>query len=525
MSTTSGSASDYLDMLTKLDTFLTAKGHAWGKKFTGTGTGDLNAYIGTATSVAETFTLTATSSTNFTVVGSVSGALSDATVGTPYTSAKIDFTITAGGTAYVSGDVWTINTAPPWTRLARWGSADSSKWASNLTDAYKLTNGSVTSTNIATAATTTSNVEFEMIVATAVRRVFLQAPDATPSRMPTSITLQWKDNTGDPWTTAQTFTKASWATTEGAMFQTTSDPGAHKYWKVDMSGATTSTAIGNLYLYRDLTGTITSNERAEWVWEAPGLDGARPARMSMRTAAFVPSDIWNVGINGFRTWDSTQPTSAQPGVSASGAFKGFLSVSSPLGYWFVANGQRVIVIMKIGTVYQVCYAGFGYPYEPPSVHPYPMIVAGSYKNTSTRYSVTDSEFRNPTDPGKSSMTAYYPDSVWREHSNRTVPSSGTEGIIDTAAGFSGKVWPANYKATTTAIDYLRQNLDGSRFLIPCVLYNTSPRHVWGEFDGLYWTTGFGLTAETVIREDRFDHIVVPNTFRSGSKDYGAVRLD
>jgi hypothetical protein len=523
MSTQIGTASDYLDMLEKLDTFLTATGHAWGKKFTGTGTGDLTAYIGTSTSVAETFTITATSATNFTVVGSVTGALADATVGTPYTSAKIDFTLTAGGTAYVAGDVWTINTAPKWTRLARWGCADTRKWTTSLSEPIKMIDGSVGSGNISTVGTTTSAVEWEMVAATAVRRVFMQAPDATPSRMPTSVVLQWKDNPGDAWTTAQTFTKGSWSTSEGAMFQTTSDPGAHKYWKLDMSGATTSTAIGEIYLYRDLTGTITCNQRAEWVWESPGLDGARPSYICMRTAHNQPADIFNVGLIGFRSWDSTQLTTAQPGVSYSGNVKGFLSTSSPSGYWFVVNGQRLIVVMKIGTIYQICYMGFGFSYEPPSVHPYPMIVAGTYQNASSRYSITPSEFRNPTDPGPYSMAVYYPDSSWREHSNRF--SSGTEGTIDDGAGREGKVWPSNYASGTISINYFKENIDGSRSLFPCVLYNTSPRHTWGEIDGLYWTTGFGLTSETIIREDRFDHLVVPNIFRTGAKDYGAVRLD
>lgn len=528
MSTQSGTATDYIDMLDKLDTFLTATGHAWGKKFTGTGTGDLTAYIGTSTSVAETFTLTATSATNFTVVGSVTGALADATVGTPYTSSKIGFTLTAGGTAYVAGDVWTINTAPKWTRLARWGCADTRKWTTNLSEPIKMIDGSVASTGISTAASTTSYIEFEMVAATSVRRVYMQAPDTTATRMPTSIALQWKDNPGDAWTTAQTFTKGSWASSEGVIFQTTSDPGSHKYWKLDMSGATTSTAIGEVLLYKDLTGTITCNQRAEWVWQSPGLDGARPSYMCMRTVHNQPADIFNIGLLGFRSWDSTQLTTAQPGVSIGGAVnaqvKGFMSASSPFGYWFVVNGQRLIVVMKIGSVYQICYLGFGLPYEPPSVHPYPMIVAGTYKDASSRYSITVADYRNPTDPGHGTMTAYYPDSVWREHANRTV-LTGTEGTIDTAAGYEGKVWPTNYNATTIAIDYLKDNIDGSRFLFPCVLYNTVPRHTWGEIDGLYWSTGFGITAETVIREDRFDHLMIPNVFRNGAKDYGAVRLD
>ena len=60
------------------------------------------------TAVDEDWTLTATSATNFTVTGSVSGAKAAATVGTPYVGAAIHFTITAGGTAFVAGDKFTV---------------------------------------------------------------------------------------------------------------------------------------------------------------------------------------------------------------------------------------------------------------------------------------------------------------------------------------------------------------------------------------------------------------------------------
>lgn len=110
-----GTATDYLDLLTQVKNWLTAKGSAFGLMYAGTGNGTFTAYRGGASSVAETFTITATSSTNFTVVGSVSGSIGPATVGTPFAHAKIEFTISAGGTAFVAGDVFTINTAPKWT--------------------------------------------------------------------------------------------------------------------------------------------------------------------------------------------------------------------------------------------------------------------------------------------------------------------------------------------------------------------------------------------------------------------------
>ena len=101
----SGTAADYLDLLDKLNDFLTLKGSAFGLSYAGTGNGTFTAYSGGASSVAETFTITATSATNWTVVGSVSGSIGPATTGTPFAHAKLAFTITAGGTAFVAGDL------------------------------------------------------------------------------------------------------------------------------------------------------------------------------------------------------------------------------------------------------------------------------------------------------------------------------------------------------------------------------------------------------------------------------------
>lgn len=81
---------------------------------TATGTGTINQPIysaqlwnwATNTPVpTETWTLTATSATSFTVVGSVTGALPNATVNSAYNStAGLNFTITSGGTPFVAGD-------------------------------------------------------------------------------------------------------------------------------------------------------------------------------------------------------------------------------------------------------------------------------------------------------------------------------------------------------------------------------------------------------------------------------------
>ena len=90
-------------------------------QFTGTGNGTMGSVaINTRTAVVETWTVVATSATNFTVTGSVSGAKAAATVGTPYTNGILSFTITAGGVAFTAGATFTVavtNAAPANTVL------------------------------------------------------------------------------------------------------------------------------------------------------------------------------------------------------------------------------------------------------------------------------------------------------------------------------------------------------------------------------------------------------------------------
>lgn len=76
-----------------------------------TGTGRCAQVYGGPDAVAETITVTVKSgATTASVVGSVSGALADATIGTLYQSAKVEFMLTQGGTAFVENDSFAIIT-------------------------------------------------------------------------------------------------------------------------------------------------------------------------------------------------------------------------------------------------------------------------------------------------------------------------------------------------------------------------------------------------------------------------------
>lgn len=108
-----GYAENHKELLVALQGFLcNAKmAHNIAANVANTGNGYVSAERVSTSPVDETWTLTATSSTNFTVTGSVSGAQAAATVGTAYDNGIVAFKIVAGGTAFVSGDEFTFDVA------------------------------------------------------------------------------------------------------------------------------------------------------------------------------------------------------------------------------------------------------------------------------------------------------------------------------------------------------------------------------------------------------------------------------
>lgn len=76
--------------------------------YAGTGNGTITQVEGGADAVAEDITVTFSNATTAAVVGSVTGAMGSATVGTEFASPQVRFMLTAGSTAFVNTDAFTI---------------------------------------------------------------------------------------------------------------------------------------------------------------------------------------------------------------------------------------------------------------------------------------------------------------------------------------------------------------------------------------------------------------------------------
>lgn len=74
-----------------------------------TGNGTVGSISGGATPASGSYRISFTSATAFTVTAPDGASLPPGVVGTPYTNAQINFTITAGGTAFAANDSFTIS--------------------------------------------------------------------------------------------------------------------------------------------------------------------------------------------------------------------------------------------------------------------------------------------------------------------------------------------------------------------------------------------------------------------------------
>jgi len=287
----------------------------------------------------------------------------------------------------------------------------------------------------------------------------------------------------------------------------------------------TGTATDYLDLLNKLRVFLTTNETLvaagqnwtemrwqnsnELILKGPGLAGQDEIYVGIKAFESVASDYYNWEMRGYVGYDAGFDFTAQPGASPA-TYIHLINTSIP--YWFIANGQRFIVIAKVSTTYQSAYLGFHLRYGTPSQYPYPLIVAGTSSTSTYRWSTTNHNYRFIRDPGRYTMRAYYVDGSWWAFVNHY--DSGVNETVED----DRNVFPRD-------MDYYRDNPDGSYTLIPCVLNMDTPANgVLGELDGVHYVSGFNNVSENIITINSVNYLVVQNVYRTGIDDYMAVEL-
>ncbi len=541
-----GTATDYNDLLDRLNTFLTTKGSAFGLVYAGGGDGSLTDYSGGAASVAETFAITATSPTSFDVTGSVTGSIGPATVGIPFSHANLEFLITAGGTPFTAGDQFTISTAPKWTSLRRSRGCrivatqvnEGTYAAQNMVDGktdiwpFNISSLSSRSWNIYTTVTLPQEVEITFFEPETIASYELTLFD-TSAQSPNAWEMQYWN--GSAWVTLDTRTVSQFYDGIPQTFTIASPVSATRYrWHI--TGLRYSQLhMGTLRMFRQSDGVDACFN--EYAWQAPGNDGTSQIFVGAHAFERQDADYHNWEIAGMDGWLSTARFYEQAG------FQGNLYLplwNASIPYWFVCDGRRVVVVAKISTQYEVAVFGLLEPYYSPGQWPYPLVLGGSmshgefsaWNDTDYRWSLSDNRHRIPThadtgnapvgtgerDPWDTQLRVRNLDGSWK-----ALEGTQIDGITSTPNTYYHFIWP-----TRCGLSQMDPGPGSSYDLWPVMLmlgdvgngYNTP-----GQLPGIALVTGQGLTAETLIRQGQIDWIVIPNVFRNDRDDFCAVGLD
>lgn len=131
----------------------------------------------------------------------------------------------------------------------------------------------------------------------------------------------------------------------------------------------------------------------ELILKAPGLAGTDQIYVGMRSFENIASDYFNWTLNGYTGYDGAQTFWGQPGsIGANDTVLPCLNLwNSTIPYWFVADGRRCIITVRINTRYYTAYLGLTTPYANPAMYPYPLCIMGNQPgNQATRWSSVNS---------------------------------------------------------------------------------------------------------------------------------------
>lgn len=257
------------------------------------------------------------------------------------------------------------------------------------------------------------------------------------------------------------------------------------------------------------------------LFEAPGLSTTEQIHFGFGFEANVGTDAFALRAWMFKAYNDALGHTSQPGNSNVGYHPVWDDV---IPYWFIANGQRVIIVTKVSTVYTASYLGKFLPYGVPGEYPQPYYV-GTPFSSNTRWSSTSETFRNFFDPGNHlGSTMLNPNGVWYRLCNH-VESAGEDPVTDQNylwpyhVGFSGNIARTRWRE-------MRNNVDDTVALWPIVLVGENPSvDSYGMLDGAFAISGFSLSSEDLVEEDSVDHLVVQNIFRTSRYYYVAIKLE
>jgi hypothetical protein len=287
------------------------------------------------------------------------------------------------------------------------------------------------------------------------------------------------------------------------------------------------------YSHTEVNSVVNTIEFETYL-KAPGLSTTEQIYVQIGAYTNGTLGIFNWRLKGALGYNSSNGFFNQPGTSPD-AFVYLWNSSIP--YWFIANGQRVIVVAQISTVYETLYLGKFLPDGTPGQYPYPLFIGGTGGdgtsiNGGGQGADTQASTRAHSDVSNYHAAFFDPAcafhcdvaaawQVWNHWNGGTDNhSSSTNNQINPYAddGNSG----AGQTNVPGGMKWLVTNADGSYPLLPVRLeqFITSPNLV-GTLDGVFATTGEGNSSGSTYTVGGDTYLAIQDTFRSARQNFVA----
>ena len=267
---------------------------------------------------------------------------------------------------------------------------------------------------------------------------------------------------------------------------------AHQNMLVEIMNLTT--ANGWTLMRYDDTGS-----EHELILMAPGMSGTDQIYIGLKTYHSVNSDYYNIIGACFTGYVPANSFETQPGYM----FSGVPAHNQRIDYWLTVNGQRLVLLMKVGTpVYESLYLGKIVPYARPTQYPYPLVVGGMLDGRpATRFS----------------DTAH---SCWVKGNRKNMRL-----LLNSGEWSQVECWPWNNTdmLASNATSYAIRDTGGAMPVLPIIL--SSALGMYGELDGVHYTTGFDNVVENTYEINGSTYVVAQDVYRTGFHDYYAIRMD
>ncbi len=471
-------ANDLDDLYEKMEDFVLGAGDVATPSFTGTGDGTMTPYRSLPAAPAETWTITATSATNFTVTGSVSGAQAAATVDIAYDNGILSFTINDGGVAFVATDEFSVvvtegamqTQGDPWTEIG--------VFRELVQTNYVGVGGGV-----------------------------VQTTSPVPISFPGAPSETWTITAID----ANNFTvvgSVSGAQANLGVFADYVNP----FITLQINTGSPAFVIGD-----EFTFVVRKNGTA---FKALGLSGTDEIYINARKFRNDSLVNYSIGFRGALGYDSNAAYEDQTFTSRQTSIATW---DQSMPYWFYGNGRRLVMIVNVSTVYHSSHAGWLLPTSFPAEYLNPLYLSATEENTTASGIDWSSTLGNVGGFFAATSTSSWlnsPANVWLDVSHLNTGGSllGTEGI-----------WPWSGAGDVARIfKDVVAGLDGaSRLLLQATVHaEQEGGNIYGALDGVFWINGFdGMSPEDTFIDGGDTYDIFNNVFRNGPNDFVAIKRE